>query len=155
MCRARRAPWCCSGAASIGPDGVHFVTVGNTGQNSHRISPLRPGVTYWFNLAVLEDDDGDVLVSNWSGWVRHDLAGAERPCDGWQSAVPVENTRSYDQDGNGLIDVSTLDQLDAMRHDLDGDCDLSGPGTEYAYCLAFPDAAPGMGCPLTGCTGVT
>ncbi len=55
----------------------------------------------------------------------------------------------YDTDDDGLIAVTTLAQLDAIRLDLDGD----GASTDTGYAAAFPDAATGMGCPAAGCTG--
>ena len=59
----------------------------------------------------------------------------------------------YDTDDDGLIDIDTLAQLDAVRHDLDGDGTPSTEG-ETAYAAAFPDAASGMGCPTAdGCSG--
>ena len=42
----------------------------------------------------------------------------------------------YDTDGDGLIEISTLKQLDAMRHDLDGDGRPTAAG-EAAYRRAF------------------
>ena len=35
----------------------------------------------------------------------------------------------YDTDGDGLIDVNNLEQLSAIRYDLDGDGDGDGDGT--------------------------
>ena len=58
-------------------------------------------------------------------------------------------TVDYDADDDGLIAVAKLAQLNAIRWDLDGD----GTSTEAGYALAFHDAATGMGCPATGCTG--
>ena len=55
----------------------------------------------------------------------------------------------YDQDDNGLIEVSNLAQLNVMRWDLDGD----GVPTDAGYILAFPDPDTNMGCPDTGCKG--
>ena len=55
----------------------------------------------------------------------------------------------YDTNNNGLIEVAKLEQLHAMRWDLDGD----GSSTEAGYAEAFPDAPAGMGCPTTGCDG--
>ena len=54
----------------------------------------------------------------------------------------------YDTDDNGLIEVSDLDQLNAMRWDLDGN---GAPALANAndYALAFPTPATGMGCVLT------
>ena len=58
---------------------------------------------------------------------------------------------NYDSDGNGLIEVSKLSQLDAIRYDLDGDgAQGTVSDTDWAkYTAAFPDAMLGMGCPDT------
>ena len=61
----------------------------------------------------------------------------------------------YDTNDNNLIDVKTLDQLNAIRHDLDGDGDPASGGTAD-YNTAFRDrvavATGRMGCPAT-CIG--
>ena len=55
---------------------------------------------------------------------------------------------SYDRDGDRLIEVGSLAQLDAIRYDLDG----NGPGSSLAtadaikYARAFPGLTWGMGC---------
>ena len=61
----------------------------------------------------------------------------------------------YDANDNGLIDISTALQLDAMRHDPDGDgSPLSNTST---YNIAFPGrfttSTTLMGCPAGTCTG--
>ena len=58
----------------------------------------------------------------------------------------------YDADDDGLIEIEKLAQLDAVRHDLDGDGAPTETGAT-AYAAAFPDPIPGMGCPATGCAG--
>ena len=63
--------------------------------------------------------------------------------------LPYCDELDYDGDNDGLIEVSTLSQLNAIRWDLDGD----GAATEPAYTAAFPNAQAGMGCPSAGCTG--
>ncbi len=55
----------------------------------------------------------------------------------------------YDADDDGLIEVSSLAQLDAVRWDLDG----NGASTNASHAVAFPRASDGMGCPSTGCKG--
>ena len=57
----------------------------------------------------------------------------------------------YDSNDDGLIEVSKLSQLDAIRYDLDGDgAQGAVSATDWAkYTAAFPDAMPGMGCPDT------
>ena len=67
--------------------------------------------------------------------------------------APQQASGDYDADDDGLIEVSNLAQLDAIRHDLDGDGSpaRANPG---AYSAAFPGAIAGMGCPeLSGCIG--
>ena len=63
----------------------------------------------------------------------------------------VENV-DYDRNGNGLIEVSRLAQLNAIRRDLDGDGAVSD-GDAVDYALAFPGARSGMGCAGSGCEG--
>ena len=68
----------------------------------------------------------------------------------------AQATTDYDDDNDGLIDVTTLAQLNAMRWDLNGDGDVAS--TDAAnYLLAFPsrdtNAATRMGCPSGTCTG--
>ena len=66
--------------------------------------------------------------------------------------TPATGT-DYDDDNDGLIEISSLAQLNAIRWDVNGD---GGPNSaDYAagYAAAFPDAVAGMGCPSTGCVG--
>ena len=63
---------------------------------------------------------------------------------------PSADSTDYDADDDGLIEVGSLAQLDAIRYDLDGD---GSPTDSTAYDAAFPNAATGMGCPSAGCTG--
>ena len=62
----------------------------------------------------------------------------------------------YDDDDDGLIDVRTLAQLNAVRWDKDGDGDVAA-GDAANYLLAFPNrdasAAGRMGCPAGACGG--
>ena len=63
--------------------------------------------------------------------------------------VPTPTAVDYDADDDGLISIRTLAQLDAIRHDLDG----NGVSGSSAYAAAFPNPASGMGCPAAGCSG--
>ena len=58
----------------------------------------------------------------------------------------------YDADDDGLIEIATLEQLDAVRLDLDGDGVEDALVNQVRYFEAFPDAVRDMGC-VTGCTG--
>ncbi len=63
--------------------------------------------------------------------------------------LTVATLVDYDLDDDGLIEVSNLTMLDAIRWDLDGD----GASTDPGYLSAFPTPLSGMGCPIAGCTG--
>ena len=73
-------------------------------------------------------------------YASHDFAAQGRPFD-------------YDADNDGLIDITTLAQLDAIRHDLNGDGDPAGATGAAAFRKAFPhrvrSAAGRMGCQPT------
>ncbi len=65
------------------------------------------------------------------------------------SAVVID----HDGDNDGLIDIKTLAQLNAIRHDLNG----NGDATHADYAAAFPGrvttSSGRMGCPSGTCTG--
>ena len=64
--------------------------------------------------------------------------------------VDIQATKvDYDTDSDGLIEIRTLPQLNAVRYDLDG----NGDATTTEYTTAFKNAVTGMGCPATGCVG--
>ena len=66
-------------------------------------------------------------------------------------ALTITVKFDYDTDNDGLIEVSRLNRLDAIRYDLNGDgAQGTVSDTDWAkYTAAFPDAMPGMGCPDT------
>ena len=63
---------------------------------------------------------------------------------GWAS-VEAQTGVDYDADDDGLIEISYLEQLDALRWDPQGWG--NGYGDAEAYESAFPNAAFDMGCP--------
>ena len=70
------------------------------------------------------------------------------------AAQPV----NYDTDSDGLLEVSTLAQLHAMRWDINGDGAIDSSATTAdttAYNAAFPNGnlSASKGCPSGGCTG--
>ena len=60
----------------------------------------------------------------------------------WATASPGKD---YDTDDDGLLEITTLAQLNAMRWDMDGD-GVPSSGNETAYNKAFPKAHAAMGC---------
>ena len=68
--------------------------------------------------------------------------------------TPDPTLPDYDADDDGLIEVSNLDQLSAIRFDLDGDGKpLAYSEADAYYAAAFPGATRGMNCPRGGCVG--
>ena len=61
------------------------------------------------------------------------------------------NNGVYDADNDGLIEVNYLEQLDAIRYDLDGDGNADSSSGVEAYKAAFPTAGPSSVC--DGCKG--
>ena len=102
-------------------------------------------------------------VGIYAGWDRVDVDGdgdpAESPWDfGTSSQYPALSYRGmdaafqrgdYDADDDGLVEISTLAQLNAVRWDLDGDGAPSS-GNAGVYRNAFRNHAADMGCPTNG-----
>ncbi len=63
-----------------------------------------------------------------------------------------QHKTDYDGDKDGLIEIATAAQLNAIRWDVDGD-GMVDAANQSAYDLAFPDPVAGMGCPAAGCAG--
>ncbi len=59
----------------------------------------------------------------------------------------------YDTDNDGLIEVSNLEQLNAIRYDLNGDGRPDSNSNTKVYAAAFPEAAPGTVCTSGNCSG--
>ena len=72
---------------------------------------------------------------------------------GIDSTARAQTTVDYDVDGDGLIEVATIAQLNAVRWDLDGDGGVDPSGDATGYATAFPNPMASMGCAATGCVG--
>ena len=71
------------------------------------------------------------------------LFAAMAGLDGVGAQSPID----YDADDDGLIEIEWMEQLDAVRWDLDGDGFADDGANAERYFAAFPDAAEYMGCP--------
>ena len=147
-------------------------------------NPARVVASYWDSTTSGRADDADTnppegkttadlkgetgytgIYANWNVNVDG-VSGADDPWDFGTSSQypalkfggmnPLYQHGDYDIDDDGLIDVSSLAQLDAVRHDLNGDGDPASAGLT-AYAAAFPfrekSSAGRMGCPSGTCSG--
>ena len=69
------------------------------------------------------------------------------------SGVSAQSPGDYDSDDDGLIEIIHLEQLNAIRWDMDGDGIVDNPDNAEQYAAAFPGASDGMGCPDNQCAG--
>ena len=69
-----------------------------------------------------------------------------------QNIASAQVMMDYDADDDGLIEIEWLEQLDAVRWDLDGDGVVDDEGNAERFSAAFSNAAEGMGC-AEGCQG--
>ena len=101
----------------------------------------------WHDLDLTNDSTANAVDDPWTFGT-----GVQYPVLIWGGLKAPGQYDDYDADDDGLIDISTLPQLDAIRYDLDGDGVLSQ--TDKAkYAAAFPSAGAGMGCPTGRCNG--
>ena len=144
------------------------------GGNSRSLSATLPNprsTTVNFNYTVVAADydaDGITVARNaLSGNLSHIHPGGDTvtPHSVPYSGNSLPNTlvaaqsghqvnshlTSYDTDGDNLIEISTLAQLNAIRYDADGNGAVNA-GDQTNYNTAFPTAAPGMGC-AAACAG--
>ena len=76
---------------------------------------------------------GSRTIVDLSVWTAPSSAAPPAP-------TPASANGKYDTDGDGLIEVSNLEQLDAIRHDHNGDGESEGGffSDPVAYAAAFP-----------------
>ena len=149
-----------------GPGPVQSITAAPTGADS-TISWTEPadagdGAITGYEHRFSEDG------STWTGWTLITSASYVQTLGGatdWyvqvRAVTDAAHTRGlpqrhpppmdYDMDDDGLIEITSLAQLNALRWDLDGD-GTPASGSETDYAAAFPDPPYLMGCP-TGCSG--
>ena len=65
----------------------------------------------------------------------------------------VKVGNDYDSDGDGLIEIRSLAQLDAVHYDLNGNGIPDNSDDSAAYTAIFPSALDRMGCGFEGCSG--
>ena len=127
--------------------------------SSFTITRLTPGIAYYF---ILGTKQGETIT--WSQWATLALNPDTVACPGVGTTPDAPTTAptqtfpsepvngDYDHDDDGLIEVRTLAQLDAVRLDLLG-TSLVRIEDLPEYLTAFTNSADDMGCPADGCKG--
>ena len=135
-----------------GADSSHFgLSTGLTGLTIDSVATITPGgrtatLTLSYTGSTALDVAGRIAVT--VAAAAHSGTNVITSKAKSVLAPPVD----YDPDDNGLIDINSLAQLNAMRWDLDGNRAVAANNT-MNYNTAFSNADAGMGCPNTGCTG--
>ena len=134
------------------------VDVGNTAVTGYATADLQMPTGYtdmYLNWNVDLDGDG-ALDYPWKFGTSSDYPTLNTPA---QRMAATPAATDYDANDNGLIDIGSLEQLNAMRWDMNGDGDPDSANAN-AYGTAFggrthtASATTGrMGCPTTGCIG--
>ena len=97
----------------------------------------------------LKDANANIVPTGiWSDGATMWVAGANGKIFSFNMPPPI----SYDSDSDGLIEISNLAQLNAIRWDQDGDGAVDNIANASAYSAAFPFSAAGMGC-ASSCIG--
>ena len=95
--------------------------------------------TYTIEAATYEAGQSGSFTLTISG------PGGTTPAPVPETVSPALTVR-YDSDVDGLIEVSNLEQLDAIRYDLDGDGKADDDSGVEAYAAAFPGAVCNNNC---------
>ena len=109
----------------------------NPSSSSYTVPRLTPGIAYYFILGWKQGDE-----ISWSQWASLALSADALACPFPASAVDGD----YDHDDDGLIEVRTLAQLNAIRLDLDGNS-LVDTEVLAEYQAAFPRSVGRHGLP--------
>ena len=138
------------------------VTVAVASEDTGVATVLPPSLTFTasdWGTAQTVTVTGVVGSDNGVGQIRevtitHTVSGADYDGIVARLTLGVVDKIDYDADDDGLIEVRTLEQLNAVRWDLNGDGDADSPNNAAAYAAAFPHPAadPGGGSGALGCS---
>ena len=106
-------------------------------------------VTLTLSRAVAYGEDGATVSYTPGTPPLQDVLG--NPAAALSNQTVTSEVPPYDTDTDGLIEITTVVQLNAVRYDLDGDGEPSTSGAT-TYSGAFPDASTPLRC-ANGCTG--
>ena len=138
-------------ATSVPAASAFWVRVGGARFNVTSVAVRGKKVTLTLSRSVPHNEKG-TLISYTAGSGLRDPLGNPAASLSDHSVENVASSYDSDEDGDGLLEITNLAQLDAMRYDLDGDGTPSASGAT-AYNDAFPDFDSPLRCPSSGCSG--
>ena len=112
-------------------------------------------VTYPSTTSVALRPTRPLAFGNYNFYASETDEAGNSVCSGGLAYSQTQPPVAYDADGDGLIDIDSLEKLNAIRYDLDGNGRADSSGANLRYEQAFPDpqATPFMGCPGGACAG--
>ena len=122
---------------------------GGNGALTYFLTPAVPGLTFVQATRQLMGTPTAAGTYNMTYRVT-DADGDSTEIDAdiiWFTITVLVSAIDYDVDGDGLIEIANLEQLNAIRWDPDGDGAVGRGSEGKAYAAVFPNPAPGMGCP--------
>ena len=128
-----------------------WVRVGGARFNVTSVAVRGKKVTLTLSRSVPYGEDGALVSYNAGAGLRDLLGNPAAPLSN-HSVTNVAVAYNSDSDRDGLLAITNVVQLDAMRYDLDGDGTPSASGAT-AYNAAFPDFDSPVRCVLVSCTG--
>ena len=121
---------------SVGTDSVFRIDESGTSDESISLTAPDSAGAYYYGACVDAVSGESDATNNCSTGVAVNVTAAT-------------SSSARDRDGDGLIEVDNLAQLDAVRWDLDG----NGISDNADYEAAFSDADIGTMCSVTSCAG--
>ena len=134
---------------SVPATSAFAVRVDGVGHGVTAVAVHGSEVTLTLSRAVAYGEDGATVSYTPGTPPLRDLLG--NPATAVSDQTVTSEVPPYDTDTDGLIEITTVVQLNAVRYDLDGDGEPSTSGAT-TYSTAFPDASTPLRC-AGGCTG--
>ena len=136
-------------STSIPPTSAFGVTVDGSPRSVTDVAVRDRVVTLTLSGSIPYNEDG-VKVNYTPGTpTLQDTIG--NPAAAFSDEAVTADPPPYDTDTDGLIEIANVTQLDAMRHDMDGNGEPTMSGAT-AYATAFPEATSALRC-AGGCDG--
>ena len=136
-------------STSIPPTSAFGVTVDGSLRSVTDVAVRDRAVTLTLSGSIAYNEDGAKVNYTPGTPTLQDTIG--NPAAAFSDEAVTADPPPYDTDTDGLIEIANVTQLDAMRHDMDGNGEPTMSGAT-AYAAAFPAATSPFRC-AGGCDG--